>query len=99
MADELCNVRVLVNEFEQTRPKMAVEWPAEVLDHTICVPQQPRTIDATFGQEQREPSPVAGYLAMWAGMLLVKDIMKAPESADEERKKNLDAKQRECDCC
>ena len=26
-------------------------------------------------KEQREANPVAGWLAMWAGMFLVKDIM------------------------
>lgn len=99
MADELGQVRVLVKEIEQTPPKMAVEWSAEALDHSAPIPEQTRSMDAVFAQEQGEPNPVAGYLALWAGMLLAKDIMKGPESADDERQKKLNAKQRDCECC
>ncbi len=100
MADELCDAQALINEIERTPPKMAVEWSAETLDLTMPIPEQTRATDAAFAQDQGQPNPVAGYLALWGGMLLVKDMTKGPEAADDdERDKKLKPKQRDCECC
>ncbi len=98
MADEIYLVRVAVNEIEQARPKIAVEWSAETQDHNVSIPQQLGAIDAAFAEEQCEPTPGAGLFAMWTGMLLLKDVMKGPEHANDERKK-LKIERRDCDCC
>ncbi len=91
MADELCQVAVVVNEAEQAPPKMVVEWPAEAMGDGVSIPQHQRATNAG------ESSAASAYLAMWAGTLLLKDAIKV--ESDDERDKKLKVKHGECDCC
>jgi hypothetical protein len=96
MADEFCEVRVVINQVEDAPPKMVVELPGQALCNDLSIRSQPSSMDGAFAHEG-DQNAAAGYLAMWAGTLLLKDAMKVEPAADRDKK--LNAKQHDCDCC
>ena len=96
MADELIEALAVVNQVKQAQP-IRVELPAQTPGHDMAVPQHDRGVDAAFAQQEREASVVAGWLGMWSGALLLKDILKdAVAEPDDERETEMKPRQHEC---
>jgi hypothetical protein len=100
MSEELLEVLAVATQTNATKPAIVVEQPVYSPGHEMAVPEQYHHADAVFAQHDREASAVAGWIGMWAGTLLLKDIIKdtVTESADE-REKQLRADHKDCDCC
>jgi hypothetical protein len=82
------------------KPTIVVEQPVHSPGHEMAVPEQLRHADAAFTQQDREASAVAGWLGVWAGSLLLKDILKdAVTPPADEREEKLKAHKKDCDCC
>src|SRR5436309_3302562 len=99
MSDELLEVLATVNG-AKARPVIVVEQPVHSPGHEMAIPEQYHNADAVFAQQDREASAVAGWLGMWAGSLLLKDIIKDTVAAPaDEREEKLRADHKDCDCC
>jgi len=100
MADELLEALAVAHQVKQQQAEIVVERPVLSPGHEMAVPERLHGTDAVFAQQDREASLVAGWLGMWAGTLLLKDILQdaTTEPADE-RERKLRAEHKDCDCC
>ena len=97
MSDELIEALATVNQVKQAQP-ILVELPAQTPGHDMAVPEHYHHADAVFAQQERKASAVAGWLGMWGGALLMKDIIQdtVAEPVDE---RETPTKPRRHDCC
>src|SRR5262245_31645422 len=103
MTEEMLEALAALNQVKPARDAIQVERPVHSPGHEMAVPERLNGTDAVFSQEDREASVVAGWLGMWAGTLLLKDIIKdtVTPPVDDEREENGKPrpKHRERDCC
>lgn len=97
MSQELGEALAALNHVKQARLEMAVELPAHAPGHDMVTPEHYRGSDAVFAQQDREASAVAGWLGMWTGALLLKDIIKdAVAEPVDERETHKQPKRHDC---
>jgi hypothetical protein len=98
--EEMIEALAALSHAQQKQAVIVVEQPVHSPGHEMAVPEQLRHADAAFAQQDREASAVAGWLTLWAGSLLLKDILKdALTPPADEREEKLKAHQKDCDCC
>lgn len=101
MANELGEVRVNVNE--PARLEIADQWPGPALDRDISTLARQREVDAVFTQDEREAELVAAWMSMWAGALVLKDVVKEsvaePPDDENQREEKPRAEPHDGHCC
>jgi len=101
MMEVMLEVLAATNLVKQQQP-IRVERPVQSPGHEMAVPKLHQDSDAVFAQQDREASVVAGWLGMWGGGMLLKDILQdavaEPEDEREDHRKT-ELKPHPHDCC
>ncbi len=99
--EEMIEALAALSHAQQKQAVIVVEQPVHSPGHEMAVPERLQHTDAVFAQD-REASAVAGWLGVWTGSLLLKDILKdnfATPADEDERQQKLKAHAKDCDCC
>jgi len=96
MPFEPAEAQVAVTDVVQPRIEIVMESGTEVPGQTAVPPHQP-DVDAFFANEPCDANAFAAWMSLWAGTLLLNDILKDGPAADDKRK--LKVQHGDCDCC